>query len=146
MVEVDEETGEIEIRDVVLVTDVGTIINPVAHQGQIDGGFMTGFGHALMEGMVAAEGKIANLSLGEYKLPAASDVPPFRAKHIRTSTGPGPFGAKMVGELSTAGVAPALANAVAAACGARVLDLPLTAERVLDALHGPGDVARATNV
>jgi CO/xanthine dehydrogenase Mo-binding subunit len=132
---VDPQTGSIEIHDVVFVVDVGTIINPVAHRGQINGGFGFGLGHARTEELVVEDGKIVNLNLGEYKLPTQADMPPFRVVHVPTGRGPGPWGAKMAGEVSSSGVAPAIANAVAAACGARITTLPITAERVYEALH-----------
>ncbi len=136
-VTVDGDTGEVKIDEVVFVADCGTIINPVAHRGQINGGFVMGLGHAVTEELHVVDGKIANLSLGDYKLPTSRDIPPFRVVTLQTTGGPGPFGAKMIGEMNTAGVAPALANAVAAACGARVLTMPITAERVFEALHAP---------
>jgi CO/xanthine dehydrogenase Mo-binding subunit len=132
---VDRETGEIDIHDVLCVIDAGTIINPVAFRGQINGGFVFGIGHALTEDLRVEGGKIVNLNLGDYKLPTQMDVPPFRVVHVKAAHGPGPYGAKMVGELTTSGVAPAIANAIADACGARILELPITAERVFEALH-----------
>ncbi|HXF33268.1 MAG TPA: molybdopterin cofactor-binding domain-containing protein, partial [Candidatus Acidoferrales bacterium] len=130
---VDPQTGAIEIHDVVFVADVGTIINPVAHRGQINGGFSFGVGHALTEELVVEEGKIVNLNLGEYKLPTQADMPPLRVVYLPTQRGPGPWGAKMAGELSTSGVGPAVANAVADACGVRITTLPVTAERIFEA-------------
>jgi len=132
---VDEDTGTIDIHDVLCVIDAGTIINPVAFRGQVNGGFVFGVGHALTEDLRVEGGKIVNLNLGDYKLPTQMDVPPFRVLHVKAADGPGPFGAKMVGELTTAGVAPAIANAIADACGVRILELPITAERIFDALH-----------
>jgi CO/xanthine dehydrogenase Mo-binding subunit len=134
--EVDPETGRVRIHGVVLVADVGAIINPVAHQGQLEGGFVYGLGAGLMEHLPIQDGKVLTLSLGEYKLPSAADTPPFRTVLLPTTIGPGPFGAKMAGELSNTGVAPAIANAIAAAVGARLTTLPLTAEGVLQALKG----------
>jgi CO/xanthine dehydrogenase Mo-binding subunit len=131
---VDRETGQVQIEDVLLVADVGTIINPLAHQGQLEGGLMFGIGAALMEELTVQDGQITTLTLGDYKLPCAMDTPPFRTVLLRDPTGPGPLGAKAAGELTNTSVAPAVANAVAAACGARVTHLPLTAERVLEAL------------
>jgi CO/xanthine dehydrogenase Mo-binding subunit len=64
------------------------------------------------------------------------DIPPFRCEFIRETTGPGPFGARAVGELNLSGVGPAIANAVADACGVRLFTLPITAERIYAALHG----------
>jgi carbon-monoxide dehydrogenase large subunit len=120
---------------VVLAADVGTVINPVAHQGQLEGGFIYGLGNALMEELAIDGGKVITLSLGEYKLPSQGDAPPFRSVLVPTTLGPGPFGAKMAGEASNSGVAPAVANAVAAAVGARVTAMPITAERVFEALQ-----------
>ena len=134
-VEVDSETGMIRVCDAVQVVDVGTIINPSAHRGQLNGGFAFGIGAALMEELPVDDGgKIAALSLGEYKLPTAMDMPPLRSMFLRTEVGPGPFGAKAAGEVTNSGVAPAIANAVHDAVGARVFDLPITAEKVLAAL------------
>jgi putative selenate reductase molybdopterin-binding subunit len=131
--EVDHDTGAVQIHDVLLAADVGTIINPLAHQGQLEGGLMFGIGAALMEELLVQDGQITTLTLGDYKLPCAMDTPPFRTVLLSDPTGPGPLGAKAAGELTNTSVAPAVANAVAA-CGARVMHMPLTAERVLDAL------------
>ena len=132
--EVDRETGAVRVEDVLLVADVGTIINPLAHQGQLEGGLMFGIGAALMEDLSIQDGRITTPSLGEYKVPCAMDTPPFRTVLLRDPTGPGPLGAKAAGELTNTSVAPAVANSVAAACGARVTHMPLTAERILEAL------------
>jgi CO/xanthine dehydrogenase Mo-binding subunit len=135
-VQVDRETGALALHDVLFVTDVGQIINPVAHQGQIDGGFIFGLGNALMEEIPLDEtGRVGTPSLGEYKLPGMRDVPPFRTILIPAPPGDGPFGAKMAGELSNTGVAPAIANAVYHAAGVRLSEYPLTAERVHAALN-----------
>jgi CO/xanthine dehydrogenase Mo-binding subunit len=131
--ELDRDTGTVRLLDVLLVADVGTIINPLAHQGQLEGGLMFGVGAALMEELTVQDGQITTLTLGDYKVPCAMDTPPFRTVLLRDPTGPGPLGAKAAGELTNTSVAPAVANAVAAA-GARVMHMPLTAERVLDAL------------
>lgn len=131
--EVDGDTGAVRIHDVLLVADVGTIINPLAHQGQLEGGLMFGIGAALMEELTVQDGQITTLTLGDYKVPCSMDTPPFRTVLLRDPSGPGPLGAKAAGELTNTSVAPAVANAVAA-CGARVTHMPLTAERVLDAL------------
>ena len=132
---VDRDTGSVRVLDVVQVVDVGAIINPLAHQGQLNGGFAFGVGAALMEELsVDASGKVEALSLGEYKLPTAMDMPPLRTLLVKTELGPGPFGAKAAGEVTNSGVAPAVANAVQDAVGARVYELPITGERVLAAL------------
>jgi len=130
-VRVDPDTGQVFVQDAVLVVDVGTVLNPLAHRGQLDGGWVFGLGGTLMEELPVEEGKVTTLNLGEYKLPTSMDTPPLRTVALPAALGPGPYGAKMAGELSNVGVAPAIANAVADATGARVMTLPLTAERVL---------------
>jgi len=132
-VELDRETGAFRIQDVLLAADVGTIINPLAHQGQLEGGLMFGVGAAMMEELIVQDGQITTLTLGDYKVPCSMDTPPFRTVLLRDPTGPGPLGAKAAGELTNTSVAPAVANAVAA-CGPRVMHMPLTAERVLAAI------------
>jgi carbon-monoxide dehydrogenase large subunit len=134
-VSVDAETGALTVHDAVFVADVGTILNPVGHRGQIDGSFLMGLGSALSEELHYDEdGRLLNPALSDYKLPCQRDMPPFRVVELPPGDGAGPFGARAAGEFATHGVAPALANAVAAACGARIDRLPLTAERIYDAL------------
>lgn len=144
-VEVDPDSGRVRVCDAMLVVDVGPIINPVAHQGQIEGGFIYGIGGALMEELVVEDGKVTTLSLGEYKLPTQRDAPPFRAVFLPTTVGPGPFGAKMAGEVSNSGVAPAIANAIFDAVGIRVKSLPISAERVLEALRSQDGASAQTS-
>ena len=132
-VAVDTDTGEVRVMDVLQVVDVGTIINPVAHEGQLRGGFGFGLGAAIMEDLATQDGRVLTANLGDYKLPTQMDMPPHRLVHVE-SVGPGPFGAKMAGELSNCAVAPAVANAVFDAVGVRVTDLPISAEAVLRGL------------
>jgi CO/xanthine dehydrogenase Mo-binding subunit len=134
-VEVDPETGAVRVLDVLLAADVGTIINPVAHQGQVDGALLFGFGQAFMEDLSVQDGQVAVGTLGDYKLPCVMDIPPFRTVLLQEPTGPGPLGAKAAGELTNTAFPPAVANAIAAACGARLQELPVTSERVLAALE-----------
>jgi len=135
-VEVDPETGQVAVQRVVSAHDVGTIINPITHQGQINGGFVTGLGLAMTEELVSEEGRIINGHLGDYKLPTVRDVPPFETVLVPSSGGAGPYEAKAIGELANNAPAAAIANAVAAASGARLHELPITAERVYRALPG----------
>jgi putative selenate reductase molybdopterin-binding subunit len=142
-VRVDRETGAFRVLDALLVADVGTIINPVGHQGQLDGGFIYGWGSATLESMPIDEsGKVTTLSLGDYKLPTMRDIPPLRTILVH---GPaqGPFGAKMAGELSNSGVAPALANAIVDACGVRLAAFPITSEGVYAGLTTPSSSERS---
>jgi CO/xanthine dehydrogenase Mo-binding subunit len=133
-VSVDATTGAYTIDDVVFALDTGTIINPVAHRGQVQGGFVMGLGYARSEELVLDEGRIVNPSFADYKLLTAADVPPLRVVVREANTGPGPFGARAIGEANIAFVGPALANAIDAACGARLTTMPLTAERIYEAL------------
>ncbi|HVR88277.1 MAG TPA: xanthine dehydrogenase family protein molybdopterin-binding subunit [Candidatus Limnocylindria bacterium] len=133
-VAVDAETGVVRVVDALIVADTGTVINPVAHRGQIEGGFAFGLGQTLMEELRVDDGRVATTNLGDYKIPTVSDVPSLRIDLLTSDTGPGPFGAKSVGELANAAVGPAIANAIDAAVGARVFRLPISAEAVLSAI------------
>jgi CO/xanthine dehydrogenase Mo-binding subunit len=117
---VDRETGQIKVLKVVTAHDVGTVINPLAHQGQIDGGFVTGFGLAVTEELVSEGGQILNGHFGEYKLPTIADIPPLETVLVPTGGGEGPYQAKAIGELANNATAAAIANAVADAVGSAV--------------------------
>lgn len=134
-VEVDPETGGVRVCDAVLAADVGAIINPVAHQGQLNGGFVYGLGGALMEHLEVQDGRVTTASLADYKLPTSPDAATLRTVLVPTDVGPGPWGAKMAGEVSNSGVAPAIANAIAEAVGVRLYSLPLSAEQIFRQLH-----------
>ena len=134
-VEVDVETGKVAVIGAWSACDVGRAINPTMVTGQIEGAFVQGMGYALTEEMVWDGGRLANPSLMDYKIPTFAELPETLRAYIVESDEPsGPFGAKSVGELGINGVAAAIANAVAAATGARIRRLPLTSERVLDAV------------
>jgi CO/xanthine dehydrogenase Mo-binding subunit len=138
-VEVDEATGQITVVEAVLVADTGTVINPLSHRGQLEGGFVFGLGAALMEELPVEDGQVLAGSLGDYKLPSAPDVPALTILNVDSAHGAGPFGAKAVGEFGNLGVAPAIANAITRAVGVRLTQLPLLAEAVWDALQAqPG--------
>jgi putative selenate reductase molybdopterin-binding subunit len=134
-VEVDPETGQVTLLDVVTAHDVGTIINPLGHQGQIEGGLMQGIGYGLLEEMRIDEGRIGTLSLGEYKLPNIKDIPPLRTVLVQEEVGPAPFQGKAIGESSITPIAAAIANAVYDAVGVRLDDLPITEEKVYHKLQ-----------
>jgi CO/xanthine dehydrogenase Mo-binding subunit len=136
--EVDEVTGAVRVLRVWSAHDVGCAINPQMVEGQIQGGFVQGLGYALTEEMQWDEsGRLINPTLMDYKVPTALDTPieinPIIVEHPEPS---GPFGAKGVGEPGLIGAAAAIANAVAEATGKRLYRLPMTPERVLDALIG----------
>ena len=127
---VDKDTGSTKIQQVTLVADVGTVINPVALRGQLEGGFIFGLGQAAMEELRVEDGRVVTANLGDYKLPTIADVPPLRIELVTDHSGPGPFGAKSAGELANPAVGAAVANAIQDACGARVMSLPVTAEKI----------------
>jgi CO/xanthine dehydrogenase Mo-binding subunit len=133
--EVDPETGQIRLLDVVTAHDVGTIINPLGHQGQIEGGLMQGIGFGMIEEMRAEEGRVSTLSLGDYKLPNIKDIPPLKTVLVQEELGPVPFQGKSIGENSVTPITAAIANALYDAVGVRICDLPITAEKVYYALQ-----------
>ena len=133
-VEVDPDTGQVTPTEIVAVIDTGTIINPIAHQGQVEGGFVYGFGQAVTEELIHDNGAITTLSLAEYKLPTMADLPPFKTIRLEPDPGPGAFGAKAAGEITNTAVGGAIANAIYDATGVRILESPITSERVLAAL------------
>lgn len=134
-VEIDPETGQIRVRKVISAHDVGTIINPITHQGQVDGGMVQGFGFTLTENLVEEGGKILTTNLGEYKLPNIQDIPRHETLYIRDNDGPGPFRTKPVGEHGAIPTAAAIGNAVYDAIGAQIRDLPITAEKIYIAMR-----------
>jgi CO/xanthine dehydrogenase Mo-binding subunit len=133
-VRVDVETGQLKVERIVTAHDVGTVINPVAHQGQIEGGLVQGLGYATLEEVISDNGKVLTANLGDYRIPCARDLPSLETVLIEDPTGPGPFAAKQIGENGIIATAPAIANAVAAAVGVRLFDIPLTAEKIYLAL------------
>ena len=133
-VQVDVETGQLRVKRIVTAHDVGTVINPVAHQGQIEGGLVQGLGYATLEEVVTEHGKVLTTNLGDYRIPCPRDLPALETVLIEDPTGPGPFAAKQIGENGIIATAPAIANAVAAAVGFRLFDIPLTAEKIYRAL------------
>ena len=133
-VAVDEETGAVRLVAFTTAHDIGRVLNPVGHQGQINGGFMQGLGYALMEELRVEEGRVTSLSFGDYKIPTIRDIPPLRTVLLESESGVGPYQVKGIGEAPISPVAPAIANAIADAVGVRIRDLPITAEKVYEAL------------
>ncbi len=132
-VEVDPETGQVKLHRFVTAHDVGTIINPLGHQGQIDGGAMMAIGTALMEELVDDNGKITTQNLGEYKIPNIADVPKLKTILLHSHAGPGPYDAKGIGEHANVSPPAAIANAVDDAIGVRLFELPISAEKIFHA-------------
>jgi CO/xanthine dehydrogenase Mo-binding subunit len=135
-VEVDPETGQVKLIKFISAHNTGRVINPLMHQGQIEGGAMMGIGYALMEHLMIADGKVTTTHFGDYKIPTIKDVPEFKTSVFESSKGAGPYNSMPIGETSNIPVAAAIANAVEDAVGVRINSLPITAEKVLTALRG----------
>jgi CO/xanthine dehydrogenase Mo-binding subunit len=135
-VQVDQATGKVRIQRFVQAQDVGRAINPMAVEGQIDGGAVQGIGRALTEEVVIDEGHIRNPSLTTYLMPMAVDVPSIENILVQVPTDDGPFGARAVAEPPGFGPPAAIANAIEDAVGVRLKELPFSAERILQALQG----------
>ena len=135
--EVDEGTGDVTILRHVTVSDVGKAINPLQVRMQDEGAAIQGLGHTLMEHYIFDEsGRIRNLGAIDYRIPTSMDLPlELRSETIENGDGPGPYGSKGMSEGALLCVAPAVAAAVRDACGAVIRDLPLSPERVWQALQ-----------
>jgi CO/xanthine dehydrogenase Mo-binding subunit len=135
-VEVDVESGQVHLHRYVSIADVGKAIHPLQCEAQEEGGVMMGLGHTFFEHMVYQDGQLLNPSLIDYRLPSMDDLPEeLRSILVENADGPGPYGAKGIGESGLMPTAPAIANAVAQAIGVRLKALPLTPERVLQAIR-----------
>ncbi|HYB41479.1 MAG TPA: xanthine dehydrogenase family protein molybdopterin-binding subunit [Candidatus Methylomirabilis sp.] len=133
--EVDPETGEVTIRDFVIVQDVGRAINPIGVEGQMQGGAVQSLGIALTEGlMFDGSGRLTNPSLLDYRKLTAADLPNLETIIVEVPSPAGPFGARGVGEPPIVPAPAAIANAVHDATGARLTELPMSPERIALAL------------
>lgn len=137
-VEVDTDTGEVTVLRVVAAHDVGRAINPLAIEGQIEGGVAMGLGYALMEEVILDHGKPLTPSLAEYLLPTVKDVPNVVSLIVEEEEPTGPFGAKGVGEPPNIPTAPAIINAIYNAVGIRITELPATPEKIRQLLREKG--------
>jgi len=140
-VEVDTETGEVQVLRLLAVHDCGRAINPLLVEGQIQGGMAMGMGYALSEEMVVHDGRVLNTTFADYLIPTALDVPSMAVDLVEMPDPTGPFGAKGVAEPALLPTAPAIVNAIYDAVGVRIRELPVTAERVLAALQARGGTA-----
>ena len=131
---VDTETGKVRVLRLVCANDVGFAINPMAVEGQIEGGAQMGLGYALTEELLVKNGKILNPDLLDYRLFTSADMPEIKSIIVETDDPKGPFGAKGVGEMGGTPTAAAIANAIYDAVGVRMTQLPMTPERVLAAI------------
>ncbi len=135
-VAVDPETGRVQVLQVVAGHDIGRVLNPVGAEGQVEGGVVHSVGMALSEGVVLRDGYQRSTRLRDYRLPTAVDAPPVRISFLEPrSPGAGPGGSRGVGEVGVIAAAGAVANAIAAATGARVHRLPMAPHRVWAAIQ-----------
>lgn len=138
-IEVDKETGKVEILDYVAVVDCGTPVNPNLARVQTEGGIAQGIGMALYENIQYNEkGKLRNNSLMQYKIPTRQEVGRLRVEFESSYEESGPFGAKSIGEIVINTPSPALAHAVHNATGVWIRELPITPEKILKGMmeHG----------
>ncbi|MEK7700535.1 MAG: xanthine dehydrogenase family protein molybdopterin-binding subunit [candidate division NC10 bacterium] len=136
LVDVDAETGKVEVRRMASAHDVGRALNPGAAEGQVHGGIHMGLGYALGERLVVEEGQILTQSFMDYAVLRADDMPEIVVKLIETVDQEGPFGAKGLGESGVIPVAAAVRNAIKDAIGIRFHEIPITPQRVRAALEG----------
>ena len=141
VVEVDKETGEIDLRRYVAVDDVGNVINPLIVDGQIHGGIAQGLAQALYEGAVYNDqGELVTGTMNDYAIPKASMVPAYELERTVTPSPTNPMGVKGAGEAGTIASTPAVANAVIDAVshlGVQHIDMPITPEKVWRAMRAP---------
>ena len=138
VVDVDTDTGQVKVVKLSCSIDVGKAINPIAVEGQMEGGLMMGLGFTLFEEASLVEGRILNTSFLEYQVPRAMEVPfskDFSSIIVEVPEPDGPFGARGAGEASIVVVGAALGNAIAAATGVRLKDLPFSNEKIWRSLQ-----------
>ena len=133
-IEVDIETGVIRVVKIAAAADVGKAINPMTVEQQIEGGAVMGASNAILESFSYRDGRIENGSLADYKVATIQDLPEIVPIIVESVHDEAPFGAKGVGEPAAAATPPAIANALYDAIGVRIRDLPLTPEKVLEAM------------
>ena len=134
-VEVDTETGELCVERLLMVVDCGRVINPLTAAGQVEGGMSQALGFAHTEETIFDErGDVVNDRMGAYHIYRAPEMPVTDVIFVQTDEPSGPFGAKSVSEIAIDGVAPALVNAVHNATGVWMQDLPMTPEKLWQAL------------
>ncbi len=135
-IEVDELTGAIEVKSYTAATEAGHVLNPQTFTQQVQGAIAQGIGYALYEEVVTDQGRLLTPDFTTYHIPGAQDVPDIDSQIVESWEPSGPYGMKGAGEVCTNGPLPAIAGALADACGIRITRSPLTPERVLSALAG----------
>lgn len=136
LVSVDMETGEVEVLDIVACHDVGKTVNPMNVEAQIEGGVSMGLGYGLMEEIILEDGEIKNPRFSEYFIPTSLDAVEVTSLLVESEEPTGPFGAKGVAEPALLPTAPAILNAISAATGMRLREMPVTSEKLWRFLKG----------
>ena len=134
-VEVNTQTGEVQVLRLITANDVGFAINPLGLRGQIEGGAMMGVGHTLTENFIVQDGYVLTDRLARYRMPSIMLTPEITSIVVEHPVPEGPFGAKGVGEIVTIPTAPAITNAIYHAAGVRVDRLPVDQEEILHSLR-----------
>jgi CO/xanthine dehydrogenase Mo-binding subunit len=135
---VDMETGHVKVCKLILACDMGQPINPKLCESQMEGGLVMSMGSALMEEMAIDKGNVLNANFHDYRIPSIGDAPPREGISLFFAPSPhkeGPYGAKGMGETVMTPGAPAIGNAIYNATGARIKDLPIVQEKILEALN-----------
>jgi CO/xanthine dehydrogenase Mo-binding subunit len=135
LVKIDKETGELEVEKIIAAHDVGQAINPAAVEAQVQGGAVMGLGYAAMEKVVVDRGRILNPGFHEYLIPTAMDIPEITTIIVEDKEPTGPYGAKGVGEPALVPTAAAILNAVSRAISCRIKEIPVTAEKIWEAMQ-----------
>lgn len=133
-VSVDTETGKVNVLNVWVGEDIGKVLNPKLCEGQIEGGVVQGMGYALSEDYFWERGKTLNPNFTDYKIPQSVGIPRIYSIFVETNDPEGPFGGKCIGEPAMNPTAAAIANAIHHAVGVRIKSLPITPEKILNAL------------
>lgn len=133
-VEVDTETGRVQVTRMVTAYDIGKAINPLCLEGQIEGGTVQGLGYAVMEELIHKDGVVLNPNLADYYIPTSLDIPEIKTIILEYPGKLGPYGAKAIGEPPIVLPAPAIVNAIENALGVRFNEIPTTPDRVFLAL------------
>jgi len=142
LIELDTDTGEVHVLKVVTATDIGRALNPLALQGQVEGGIMMCLGNALTEEYIVEKGKIWSDLFAKYKMPSIKHTPEIVSFLVEDEISTGPYGAKGVGEISSIPTTPAITNAIYNACGVRIRKTPVDQDALLLALRaGKNEVA-----
>jgi xanthine dehydrogenase molybdenum-binding subunit len=130
-IEVNQNTGEVKVIQVISANDVGKVINPVGLQGQVEGGVVMGVGHALLENFITEDGYVITDRMSRYRIPSIMHTPLITSIVVEDPSADGPYGAKGVGEIVLIPTPPAITNALYNITGLRLHNLPVDQEMVL---------------